>query len=203
MRITKVYTRTGDGGTTRLAGGQELAKDDLRIEAYGTVDELNAAVGLARAYARPLRDLRPQARRLDRELHRVQNRLFDLGGLLATLPPDQARFTNMPRLAKTEVTHLERCMDACQRDLKPLAEFILPTGDPVTAALHLARTIGRRAERICVALQRRDPIDPMIVPYLNRLSDALFVWSRLANHQLGVAEVLWEPNRAASGTVKE
>lgn len=192
MRITRVYTRTGDKGKTGLAGGQRVPKDHLRIEAYGTVDELNSVVGLVRAFNRPLMKRFPQARRLETELHRVQNRLFDIGGLLATLSKDQKRFKKMPRITSEEVIHLEKLMDACQMDLKPLEEFILPTGGPVTAFLHLARTVSRRAERLCVRMNRKEMVDPEILAYLNRLSDAFFVLARWTGRAQREPETLWE-----------
>jgi cob(I)alamin adenosyltransferase len=192
MRITRVYTRTGDKGETALAGGQRVPKDHLRIEAYGTVDELNSVVGLVRAFNRPLAKRLSQARRLEIELHRIQNRLFDIGGLLATLPKDQKRFKKMPKITPEEVVHLEKLMDACQKDLKPLEEFILPTGGPVTSMIHLARTISRRAERLCVGLNRKEGLDPELLKYLNRLSDAFFVLARWIGRAQGETETFWE-----------
>jgi cob(I)alamin adenosyltransferase len=156
------------------------------------VDELNSVVGLVRAFNRPLTKRLSQARTLETELHRIQNRLFDIGGLLATLPKDQKRFKNMPKISPEEVRHLEKLMDACQKDLKPLEEFILPTGGPVTAMLHLARTVSRRAERLCVRLNRTEKIDSEILKYLNRLSDAFFVLARWMGRAQGERETLWE-----------
>jgi cob(I)alamin adenosyltransferase len=192
MRITRVYTRTGDKGRTRLAGGQMVSKDHLRIEVYGTVDELSCVIGLVRAFNRPLVKRLPQARDLEAELHRIQNRLFDIGGLLATLPKDQKRFKKMPKITSDEVVHLEKLMDLCQTDLRPLEEFILPTGGPVTAMLHLARTVCRRAERLCVRLDRTERLNPEIIKYLNRLSDAFFVLARWMGRAQGERETLWE-----------
>ena len=192
MRITRVYTRTGDQGKTSLAGGQRVSKDHLRIEVYGTVDELNSVVGVVRAFNRPFMKRLSQARRLETELHRIQNRLFDIGGLLATLSKDQKRFKKMPRITSEEVIHLEKLMDACQKDLKPLKEFVLPTGGPVTAFLHLARTVCRRAERLCVRLNRTERMDSEILTYLNRLSDAFFVLARWIGRAQREPETLWE-----------
>jgi cob(I)alamin adenosyltransferase len=192
MRITRVYTRTGDQGKTSLAGGQRVSKDHLRIEVYGTVDELNSVVGLVRAFNRPLVKRFAQARALETELHRIQNRLFDIGGLLATLPKDRKRFKKMPKITSEEVVHLEKLMDVCQKDLEPLEEFILPTGDPVTSFLHLARTVCRRAERFCVRLNRTEKIDSEILKYLNRLSDAFFVLARWIGRAQGEPETLWQ-----------
>ena len=195
MRITRVYTRTGDQGKTSLAGGQRVSKDHLRIEVFGTVDELNSVVGLVRAFNRPLVKRLSQARRLETELHRIQNRLFDIGGLLATLPKDRIRFKKMPKITSEEVVHLEKLMDACQKNLKPLEEFILPTGGPVTAFLHLARTVNRRAERLCVRMNRKERVDPEILKYLNRLSDAFFVLARWIGRAQGEPETLWKRYR--------
>lgn len=192
MRITKVYTRTGDAGQTRLAGGQQVWKDSLRVEAYGTVDELNTIVGLVRVFNADQAGSRPQAARLEEDLRWVQNKLFDLGSLLATAPGQT--FKNMPRVAEEHVTRLERLIDACQEELAPLKEFILPGGGKVSGFLHQARTVCRRAERVCVKLAREEPVDPLLVKYLNRLSDALFVLARWAAKTQGEPEFLWDRN---------
>lgn len=188
MRITKVYTRAGDQGQTRLAGGQEVWKDCLRVEAYGTVDELNASVGVVRAFNRP--GTGPAAARLEEELRWIQNKLFDIGGLLATTPGQT--FANMPSVNGTHIERLEKLIDTCQDDLAPLKEFILPGGGQVASLLHQTRTICRRAERICVRLGREEAVAPEIVRFLNRLSDAAFVLARWMAHQQGEAEQLWE-----------
>lgn len=190
MRITKVYTRTGDGGKTRLAGGQEISKDSLRVEAYGTVDELNASVGLARAMNGEGRHAPESTKQLEQDLRWVQNKLFDLGSLLATAPGQT--FKNMPTIKPEDAARLERMIDRCQKDLAPLKEFILPGGGKVSATLHQARTICRRAERICVRLAREETLDPEIVKFVNRLSDALFVWARWVAKTQGEPEFLWE-----------
>jgi cob(I)alamin adenosyltransferase len=190
MRITKVYTRTGDAGKTRLAGGQQVWKDSLRVEAYGTVDELNASVGLVRVFNAGGVGLCAEAACLEEELRWVQNKLFDVGGILATAPGQT--FRNMPQVTGKDVTRLERLMDRCQKDLAPLKEFILPGGGRVSGLLHLARTVCRRAERICVRLSREEPVDPFIVKFLNRLSDALFVLGRWVSKTQGEPEFLWE-----------
>lgn len=201
VAITKVYTRQGDAGLTRLVGGQRLSKDDLRIEAYGTVDELNACIGLARQTLEEslpaAGEHRAELAELAATLRRVQHELFNLGSILATLPEDV--HPKQPRVTKAEIDRLEGEMDGCQEDLAPLASFVLPGGSRANAELHLARTVCRRAERRCVALSRESAVDPMAIAYLNRLSDALFVWSRWASRLLGASETLWEPNRAASG----
>jgi cob(I)alamin adenosyltransferase len=195
VRITKVYTRTGDAGKTRLAGGQAVSKDSLRVEAYGTVDELNASVGLARAVNGESRHAASTAQ-LEQDLRWVQNKLFDIGGLLATAPGQV--FANMPTIKAQDATRLERMIDRRQKDLAPLKEFILPGGGKVSAVLHQARTICRRAERICVRLAREETLDAQIIKFLNRLSDALFVWARWAAKTQGEPEFLWERDAGRS-----
>lgn len=182
MRITKVYTKTGDGGDTALGGGQRLPKDHLRIEAFGTVDELNSAVGVARSHVRD-----PA---LQGHLEAIQHHLFDLGGDLCLLEADKERF-GMPPFPAERVAWLESLLDAAVEELPPLREFVLPAGEPGAAQLHLARCVARRAERVCVALAREDAISAQVIPYLNRLSDALFVFARLENHRAGRGDVLW------------
>jgi cob(I)alamin adenosyltransferase len=190
MRITKVYTRTGDAGRTRLAGGQQVWKDRLRVGVYGTVDELNAVVGVVRAFNADGIGKKAAAARLERELRWIQNKLFDTGGILATAPGQT--FKNMPRITTEDVKRLERLIDRCQKDLTPLKEFILPGGSKVAALLHHARTVCRRAERECVRLSREETIDPVLVKFLNRLSDALFVLARWVVKLQGDPELLWE-----------
>jgi cob(I)alamin adenosyltransferase len=190
MRITKVYTKTGDKGKTRLAGGQQVWKDSLRVEAYGAVDELNSTIGVVRAFNAAAMGIHPSADRLDEELRRMQNKLFDVGGLLATAPGQI--FKNMPRVTAGDVTRLEKLMDGCQKDLPPLKEFILPGGGKISSLLHQARTICRRAERVCVRLGREESLDPTLVQFLNRLSDALFVVARWMAKQQNEPEFLWE-----------
>ncbi|MDH5669700.1 MAG: cob(I)yrinic acid a,c-diamide adenosyltransferase, partial [Nitrospira sp.] len=150
MRITKVYTRTGDEGKTRLAGGQPVWKDSLRVEAYGTIDELNSIVGVVRVMNADVVVDNPSAKRLEDELRWVQNKLFDVGSILATAPGQT--FENMPQVSAKDVLHLEHVIDQCQEELTPLKEFILPGGGKVSGFLHQARTVCRRAERLCVAL---------------------------------------------------
>jgi cob(I)alamin adenosyltransferase len=181
----KIYTRTGDQGETALFGGERVSKDSARIEAYGDVDEVNAAVGVARAF---LHD--PD---LDTILATVQNNLFVLGGDLATpLPPANGQVAyRIPRITADHVTAVEQFIDRADAELLPLHTFILPTGDQGAALLHLARTICRRAERRVVALTRHEQINPQAIVYLNRLSDLLFVIARLANHRAGVTETPW------------
>jgi len=193
IRITRVYTRRGDGGQTDLVGGKRVAKDGLRIEAYGTVDELNAAVGLARARnaaTTPRGRGSAAARELDAILRKLQNELFDLGGELAT-PADELQ-PGMFRVGEAEVTALEAAMDRCQKDLKPLVSFVLPGGGEVSALLHVARTVCRRAEREVLRLMRAEDIGDWPLAYLNRLSDLLFVLSRWIGRHRGETEYLWE-----------
>lgn len=190
MRITRVYTRTGDAGKTKLAGGQEVWKDSLRVEAYGTLDELNAAIGVARVMNAELVGSLAEAEQLEEDLRWIQNKLFDLGGILATVPGQE--FKNMPQVTPKDVTRLEKLVDRCQKDLQPLKEFILPGGGKVSGFLHQARTICRRAERLCVRLSREELVDPTIIKYVNRLSDALFVLARWAAKTQDEPEFLWD-----------
>lgn len=192
IAINRVYTRRGDSGETGLVGGQRVRKDDLRIECYGTVDELNSFVGLARVSAEEL----PLLDELSAILRRVQHELFNAGSILATLPEDI--HPKQPRVTEAETARLEAEIDRMNETLEPLRSFVLPGGSRVNAELHVCRTVCRRAERLCAALP---DADHDTLKYLNRLSDALFVWSRWANHELGVAETLWEPNEAASAHI--
>ena len=196
MRITKVYTRTGDKGKTRLAGGQQVWKDSLRVEAYGDVDELNSSIGVVRAFNAESGGSHPSADRLEEELRWVQNKLFDVGGLLATAPGQT--FKNMPTVTARDVTRLEKLIDSCQKDLPPLKEFILPGGGKISSLLHLARTICRRAERLCVRLGREESLYPALVRFLNRLSDTLFVLARWMAKQKDEPEFLWQRNPKGS-----
>ncbi|HUR61411.1 MAG TPA: cob(I)yrinic acid a,c-diamide adenosyltransferase [Candidatus Thermoplasmatota archaeon] len=191
LGISKVYTRTGDLGETALVGGQRVPKDDLRLEAYGTVDELNSWAGLCRA---AVLDSPPVLGGLADSLLRVQHQLFNLGSILATLPADVG--PKQPRVTAADVAWLEADMDRLTATLPPLRSFVLPGGSRVNSLCHLARTVCRRAERIVVRLHREGGCGEMEVRYLNRLSDAFFVWSRWATRELGAAETLWEPNRA-------
>ena len=197
LAINRVYTRGGDKGETSLAGGQRVPKDALRIEAYGTVDELNAFIGVARETAAGLTGAHPALGKLTAILMRVQHELFNAGSILATLPQDV--HPRQARVTEAEIKQLEMEIDKMNGGLPALRSFVLPGGCRLNAELHVCRTVCRRAERICVTLGREEPVDGEIVRYLNRLSDALFVWSRWVSHTLGVPETLWEPNRAASG----
>jgi cob(I)alamin adenosyltransferase len=198
VALNRIYTRMGDSGDTHLAGGQRIAKDDLRIECYGTVDELNSFLGAARANIEDLGAGVQQLQRLAAILKRVQHELFNLGSILATLPDDV--HPKQPRITAADIEQLERDIDAGNADLEPLRSFVLPGGSRLDAELHICRTVCRRAERLLVSLARAQSVPPEAIRYLNRLSDALFVWSRWVNHVSGTPETLWEPNAAASGT---
>ena len=201
-KLTRIYTRTGDDGTTGLVGGQRVKKNALRIEAYGTIDELSSAIGLVRTALAAIVTDRPAgaspavdiANELDAWLAWTQDALFNLGSDLATLPQD--RWEGMPLITSADAEALERAMDRAQRDLEPLANFIHPGGSPAGAFLHQARTISRRAERLLVDLRDNEPISREVMQYVNRLSDALFVWSRWINHALGQPEHLWNAKTA-------
>jgi cob(I)alamin adenosyltransferase len=197
IAINRVYTRQGDQGETALAGGQRVPKDSARIEAYGTVDELNSFVGVARATVAEIAAGEPRFAVLAAILLRVQHELFNLGSILATLAEDA--HPKQARVTETEVAQLETEMDRMNEELPPLRSFVLPGGSRLNAELHVCRTVCRRAERAAVELARAESIPPETVRYLNRLSDALFVWSRWASHVAGAPETLWEPNQAASG----
>lgn len=188
-KLTRIYTRTGDKGLTGLIGGGRIKKSAPRIEAYGTVDELSSAIGVARAALAPLLAMEQRAIALDAWLAWTQDKLFDLGSLLATPPEDRA---TRAAVASGDAAALEGAIDAAQRDLPPLTNFIHPGGSLPGAHLHFARTICRRAERLLVALLDRDETgltDALV--YLNRLSDALFVWARWINHVLGASDHVW------------
>jgi cob(I)alamin adenosyltransferase len=197
LALNRIYTKRGDKGETSLAGGQRVHKDSPRIEAYGTVDELNAFVGLAVTTCDEMLDRHLELGRLHEILRRVQHELFNLGSILATLPQDvhprQARITH------AEITQLEHEIDEMNESLPPLRSFVLPGGTRLNAELHVTRTVCRRAERLLTALARVEPIPEETIRYLNRLSDAMFVWSRWVNHTTGAPEILWQPNEAASG----
>lgn len=195
LALNRIYTRTGDGGETALVGGQRVPKDSPRLACYGTVDELNSFVGAAAVSARDcgLGDL-------TEILERIQHELFNLGSILATDPADIG--PQQPRITEAEVRQLETEMDRMNDGLPPLRSFVLPGGTRLNAELHICRTICRRAERAVVALLRSEAVPSINIHYLNRLSDAFFVYSRWANLQLGAAEVLWQPNKASSAGVK-
>ena len=189
VKLNRIYTRTGDDGMTGLASGPRRRKDDLRVEAYGAVDEANSAVGLARLSTR-------ETPVLDAMLARIQNELFDLGADLSTPETGEKLDYEPLRILQTQVERLEREIDALNADLQPLRSFILPGGSPAAAHLHLARTIARRAERIMVSLAATDGeiVSQPALRYVNRLSDFLFVASRWANEK-GAADILWVPGQ--------
>jgi cob(I)alamin adenosyltransferase len=182
-RLTRLYTRKGDDGTTGLGGGQRVPKDSLRVSAYGSVDELSSSIGIALAHG--------LVARLAEILPTVQNELFHLGSDLCFLEEDKARY-KIPQIEARHVEALERIIDELNEAVGPLENFILPGGSIGAAHLQLARTICRRAEREVIALGRIETIGPFVVAYLNRLSDALFVMGRYENKQRGVAEPLWD-----------
>lgn len=181
----KIYTKTGDEGMTSLLGGKRVSKAALRIETYGTVDELNAFMGLVR----------------DQEVNHprktfligIQNRLFTIGATLATEPG--TKNAKLPSLEETDVRSLEEAMDAMDKELPPMRNFVLPGGHPSVSHCHVARTVCRRAERLTIALNAEHEIDPLVIKYLNRLSDYLFVLSRKMSVELGIEEIPWTPGK--------
>jgi cob(I)alamin adenosyltransferase len=187
VQLTRIYTRGGDAGETSLGDGSRVPKQALRVEAYGTVDEANAAIGLARLHTEG---------ETDAMLARIQNDLFDLGADLCTPEPDAVspskRRAGALRIIAAQVTRLEQEIDALNAGLQPLNSFVLPGGTPAAAHLHLARTVTRRAERLVAALAIAEPVNPEALKYLNRLSDHLFVLGRYVNEG-GAKDVLWQP----------
>ncbi|MFC0284086.1 cob(I)yrinic acid a,c-diamide adenosyltransferase [Camelimonas abortus] len=188
VALNRIYTRTGDAGTTGLVTGERRPKNDLRVEAYGTVDETNAFIGMARLETAKLEGP------LDAMLARIQNDLFDLGADLATPPTEKPVKYEPLRVVDSQVERLEREIDQLNADLQPLRSFVLPGGSPAAAALHVARAVCRRAERVTVALAAAEAVTPAAVRYLNRLSDFLFVAARWVNDR-GQADVLWTPGQ--------
>ena len=181
----RIYTKTGDTGLTSLIGGTRVPKSSLRIECYGTVDELNSYLGL-------LRDQDVNASRRE-VLKEIQDRLFTIGSHLATDPQAAQASRRLPDLHPADISRLEAEMDRMDQVLAPLREFILPGGHPAVSFGHVARCVCRRAERLAVHLREESPVEDLVVMYLNRLSDYLFVLSRAMAHELGVAEVTWKP----------
>ncbi len=184
VRLTRIYTRGGDRGTTSLGDGRRVAKHELRVEAYGTVDEANATIGLARLHTGGEADVM---------LARIQNDLFDLGADLCR-PEEEGDGDGRLRIVEEQVARLEREIDGLNAELTPLSSFVLPGGTAAAAHLHLARTVTRRAERLVAALAAREPVNPAVLRYLNRLSDHLFVLARYLNDK-GARDVLWQPGR--------
>jgi cob(I)alamin adenosyltransferase len=185
-KLTKIYTRGGDDGTTGLGGGQRVKKHSPRIEAAGAIDELSSAIGLAVACGAD-----PE---LTRGLREVQNELFHLGADLSVLAEDRERMP-VPQIEQRHIDALEQLMDRLNAELGPLENFILPGGSECAAKLHVARAVCRRAERTVVALAEREKVNPLIVGYLNRLSDALFTMARKENRRLGVPDVTWDSRK--------
>ncbi|MCS7018121.1 MAG: cob(I)yrinic acid a,c-diamide adenosyltransferase [Cytophagales bacterium] len=179
----KIYTKTGDRGQTSLIGGTRISKADLRIDAYGTVDELNSYIGL-------VRDLNTDESRRNL-LKEIQDRLFTIGSNLAAEPEQQKKI--IPDLREADIELLEKAMDEMDASLPPLRHFILPGGHTAVSFCHIARTVCRRAERLVIALANQTPLHPLIIPYLNRLSDYLFILARKMAQELGVEELKWHP----------
>lgn len=190
VRITKVYTRRGDNGETALVGGKRVAKHSPRVEAYGTIDELNSVVGIARVFNEESLEAGEAHRFLDEVFCRIQDELFDVGSELAT--PSEFVQDGMYRVSQSEVDRLEKLIDKCQEDLEPLKSFILPGGGRVGAYLHQCRTVCRRAEREISRLSREEEINKNLIKYVNRLSDLFFVLSRWIAKQTGEQEYLWQ-----------
>jgi cob(I)alamin adenosyltransferase len=191
IRLTRIYTRSGDRGLTALVGGARVPKESARLEAYGTIDELNSIVGIVRSYLPGYkRGFGKDYGWYSESLRRIQNELFDVGSELATPPP--AEYSGMHRMTGAEVKKLEDEMDRMQQELKPLNSFTLPGGGVLNAFLHQARTVCRRAERVCWSLRRVEPINDQLLVYINRLSDHLFVQSRWVARRLKEPEFLWD-----------
>jgi cob(I)alamin adenosyltransferase len=191
IRLTRIYTRSGDKGLTSLVGGVRVPKESARLEAYGTIDELNAIVGIVRTYLPSYkRQLGDDYAWYSEGLRRIQNELFDVGSELATPPP--AEYEGMHHVGAAETQKLEQEMDRMQKELEPLKSFTLPGGGVLNAFLHQARTVCRRAERVCWSLKRVEPISDGLIVYVNRLSDHLFVQSRWVAKRLNEPEFLWD-----------
>jgi cob(I)alamin adenosyltransferase len=201
IRITKVYTRTGDRGETALVGGKRVPKDSLRIEAYGAIDELNSIVGLARVFNEESLDAGEAHQFLDEVLCQIQDQLFDIGSELAT--PAEFFQQGMYRVSEDEIDRLEKLMDKCHEDLEPLKSFVLPGGGRVGAYLHQSRTVCRRAERDILRLSREEEVNPDVLKYINRLSDLFFVLSRWIAKQTGEQEYLWQRGLIEKGKSKK
>lgn len=188
----KIYTKSGDGGETGLFGGARVAKDDARVEANGAVDELNSVIGLARSLGNPRSAAYEPDPEIERHLGTAQERLFCVGAALATPPQARGR-GGLPPVEPAWTEELEQTIDRWEAGLKPLTHFILPGGSTLGAALHHARAVCRRAERRVVALHHHEPVDPVVLSFLNRLGDFLFVAARLANHRENTVEPVWDP----------
>ena len=195
ISITRVYTRTGDRGETGLVGGKRVPKDSLRIEAYGTMDELNSIVGIVRTFNEERLADGEHHRWLDDVLRKIQNQLFDVGSELAT--PPGAEYEGMFRFGPEEVKGLEELMDHCRKDLAPLKSFTLPGGGRINAFMHQARTVCRRFERQVLRLSREEPVNEWDIKYVNRLGDVFFVLGRWVAKHMGEREYLWERGLSA------
>ncbi|MDP6211181.1 MAG: cob(I)yrinic acid a,c-diamide adenosyltransferase [SAR324 cluster bacterium] len=194
VKITKVYTRTGDTGQTGLVGGKRLPKDHPRIESYGSVDELNSVIGLVLSFLAK-KEASKRREKLGLILESIQQKLFDTGSELATLPGDE--YEGQITLQAENVVWLEEIIDAMNEELQPLKSFILPGGTSLNAFLHQARTVCRRAERDILKLNQIDLVNPEIIKYINRLSDFLFVAGRWVTETLGETETLWQPGKSS------
>lgn len=192
ISINKIYTRTGDEGKTRLVGGQAISKSELRIWSYGEIDELNAVIGGCREQVKKIQPQSANVKLLLNNLTLVQHQLFNLGTVLATLPIDLT--DKMPKITQSDIKWLENNIDTFNKDLNDLQSFVLPGGSEAGTWLHLARTVCRRAERSITALSEKEDIDMFIIQYINRLSDACFVWSRWVLKSEHKQENLWDPN---------
>ncbi len=189
----KIYTKTGDQGSTSLVGGKRISKSDLRLEAYGSLDELNASLGFVRSFVLNLKNqanFAPLAEELEGKIQRIQNYLFTLGSHLACV--DKNLLSKLPQFLDSEISWMELQMDELTEHLPELKNFILPGGAVVGSGLHLSRTLCRRAERCVVRLSQTETVEEHIVIYLNRLSDFLFVLARHANHQQGISDPIWQ-----------
>lgn len=191
VKLTRIYTRGGDKGETSLGSGARVPKHDLRVSTYGTVDEANAVIGVARLHTAADPQNNPGAAEADAMLRRIQDDLFDLGADLC-VPEGGARQDGALRIVQSQIDRLEREIDAMNEQLAPLDSFILPGGSPAAAYLHLARTVARRAERLMTELAGQEPVNPLAVAYINRLSDHLFQLARMLNDG-GKSDILWRP----------
>ena len=194
IRISKVYTRSGDQGETSLVGAKKISKDDPRICSYGEIDELNAYIGGCRQIIIDLNLKHKDIKKILSILYRLQNELFNLGNMLATL--DEDIYEGMPRVEKEHIYKMEKDIDYFNKDLPSLKSFVLPGGSQINIWFHISRTLCRKCERTVVALSKKESINPIIIKYLNRLSDGLFVWSRWINVIQSNPEVVWNPNES-------
>ena len=192
IRINRIYTRTGDKGQTYLVGGKKITKDNIRICSYGEIDELNSYIGGCRQLIVDLKSENLNFEKLSNILYRIQNELFNLGNMLATLDEDINE--GMPKIEDLHIDKMEEDIDYFNKNLPDLKSFVLPGGSQLNIWFHIARTLCRKCERTIVSLSQKESVDSVIVRYLNRLSDALFVWSRWINIVQSHSEVVWNPN---------